>query len=168
MKTKFVISLALLLFVIGCFPGCTNQPQRVIRLGVEEMIEGCIPFTVTNDSDNSRFSVAYSEKNTNVQGKPAFFTFTISSEFGENVWSTYKYPDGNSVLTIFSFTDSDNGEIDFEDGAHEFFGEKTIYISYDSAPEKIKDFCKAFSAESGNNGDAYSIYINGYRLTGGE
>ncbi len=174
MKIKFIISFALLFLFIGCFTGCTEKPQEVLGLGVEATFDRNAPFTVLNDSDNNRFSVAYSEKTGaqdlsaffscyGAQKPSAFFSFRIYSNDDEYLWSSYESPNDNSV---FSFTDSEGNDISFENGAYHFSGKKTIYISYDSAPEEIKNFCKACSEGSGDFGGAYSIYINGYLLTG--
>ena len=159
MKGKYIFALTLLLFIGSCFLGCNETEQRVIRIGIEESINGNAPFTVVNEPDNHRFSVTYSDDDKN---SSAFFSFEFVSHSNEKYsWSSHKSLNDNSV---FSFKDDNNKRIVFENGAYSFYGEKTIYIYYDNAPETIKNFCKTFSANSEEQDGNYSIYINHYLL----
>ncbi len=165
MKEKYIIALSIFFLVIFSFFGCNNflgdSSQTELIIGVEQSLDNNAPFTVLNEPEYHRFSVVYSnKKNTNNQS--AFFSFEINSDSDENEsWSSYHDANDNSM---FSFKDGNGNSIAFNNGSHDFFGKKTIYIYYDSAPERVKNFCENFPGEQGNSGDSYSIYINGEYL----
>ncbi len=157
---KCIFALVFLLLADCFLLGCSKTEQRVILMGIEETVDNNSAFTVVNELDKNRFSVSYSS-NSDANKNSAFFSFEILSVSGKGKsWSSYNDLNDNSV---FSFTDNQNADIVFENGAYVFSGEKTIYISYANAPAEIKNFCKAFSSNSDNND--YSIYVNGYLLS---
>ncbi len=162
MKTKTIKFIVLILFITCLLTGCNTTPQRVLCMNASEKLGDNIMVEITNQPESNCLSVHYSVID---KGKDQnyFFTLEIYSYVYPSVnWSSYIDGSQNSP---FRFIDDSGNEIRFdEDGAYNFFGEKTIFVIYDNAPEITKNYLRQFGQEGDPDDDDISLYLSGLLL----